>query len=61
MAKRIILNETSYHGRDAIKEIINEIRHRNFRKAFIMFRSRAGEARCCRKSHRSAWRRWFAL
>ncbi|MFV0627209.1 MAG: lactaldehyde reductase [Alphaproteobacteria bacterium] len=33
---RFILNETSYHGHGAIKEIISEIKHRNFKKAFIV-------------------------
>lgn len=35
MANRIVLNETSYHGRGAIKEIANEAKVRNFKKAFL--------------------------
>lgn len=33
--QRIILNETSYHGSGAIKEIINEAQRRGFKKAFV--------------------------
>ena len=35
MANRIMLNETSYHGSGAIKEIAAEIKARGFRKAFV--------------------------
>ncbi len=35
MANRFILNETSYHGAGAIKEIVNEIKARGFKKAFV--------------------------
>ncbi len=35
MANRIMLNETSYHGSGAIKEIANEIKARGFAKAFV--------------------------
>ena len=35
-AKRFILNETSYHGSGAIKEIITEVKLRNFQKALIV-------------------------
>lgn len=35
MINRIVLNETSYHGCGAIKEIVNEIKGRNLKKAFI--------------------------
>ncbi len=35
MVNRIILNETSYHGKGAIKEIANEVKQRGFKKAFI--------------------------
>lgn len=35
MANRIILNETSYHGAGAIKEIANEAVSRQFKKAFV--------------------------
>ena len=35
MANRIVLNETSYHGAGAIKEIANEVKVRGFAKAFV--------------------------
>ena len=35
MANRFVLNETSYHGAGAIKEIPNEIKARGFKKAFV--------------------------
>ena len=35
MADRIMLNETSYHGSGAIKEIAAEIKERAFSKAFV--------------------------
>ncbi len=35
MANRIVLNETSYHGSGAIKEIVNEAKNRGFKKAFV--------------------------
>lgn len=35
MANRIVLNETSYHGAGAIKEIPNEVSVRGFQKAFV--------------------------
>lgn len=35
MANRFVLNETSYHGAGAIKEIPNEIKNRGFKKAFV--------------------------
>ena len=35
MANRIMLNETSYHGSGAIKEIANEAKARAFKKAFV--------------------------
>lgn len=36
MAKRFMLNETSYHGSGAIKEIITEVKARHFKKALIV-------------------------
>ena len=36
MSKRFILNETSYHGAGAVKEIIGEITSRGFQKALIV-------------------------
>lgn len=35
MANRFILNETSYHGSGAIKEIPNEVKARGFKKAMV--------------------------
>ena len=35
MANRIVLNETSYHGAGAIKEIPAEVKNRGFKKAFV--------------------------
>ncbi|MCI6885917.1 MAG: lactaldehyde reductase [Lachnospiraceae bacterium] len=35
MANRIVLNETSYHGKGAIAEIANEAKARGFQKAFV--------------------------
>ena len=35
MASRFVLNETSYHGKGAIKEIATEINARGFKKAFV--------------------------
>ncbi len=35
MANRFILNETSYHGKGAVKEIAAEIKGRGFKKAFV--------------------------
>ena len=35
MANRIVLNETSYHGAGAIREIANEVKTRGFAKAFV--------------------------
>ena len=35
MANRIMLNQTSYHGAGAIKEIVNEANAHGFKKAFV--------------------------
>lgn len=35
MANRIVLNETSYHGAGAIKEIVTEAKARGFKRAFV--------------------------
>ena len=35
MAHRFVLNETSYHGAGAIKEIATEVNGRGFKKAFV--------------------------
>ncbi|MGN1328918.1 MAG: lactaldehyde reductase [Eubacterium sp.] len=35
MANRFVLNETSYHGSGAIKEIATEVKGRGFKKAFV--------------------------
>ena len=36
MANRFILNETSYHGENAINEIVSETKRRGFKKAFVV-------------------------
>ena len=35
MANRFVLNETSYHGKGAIKEIVTEVKARGFKKAMV--------------------------
>ena len=35
MANRFVLNEISYHGAGAVKEIVTEAKGRGFRKAFV--------------------------
>ena len=35
MANRFVLNETSYHGKGAINEIVTEIKARAFKKVFV--------------------------
>ena len=35
MSNRFVLNETSYHGAGAIKEIATEVKGRGFKKAFV--------------------------
>lgn len=35
MANRIVLNEVSYHGSEAIKEIVTEVKGKNLKKAFL--------------------------
>ena len=35
MANRFVLNETRYHGKGAIKEIVNEIKARGFGKVLV--------------------------
>ena len=35
MANRFVLNETSYHGAGAVKEIVAEFKARGFKKAFV--------------------------
>lgn len=35
MANRIVLNNISYHGQGAIKEIVNEVKQRGFKHAFV--------------------------
>lgn len=35
MANRFILNETSYHGSGAIREIVTEVKARGFKKAMV--------------------------
>lgn len=35
MSNRLVLNETSYHGKGAIQEIAVEVKRRGFKKAFV--------------------------
>ncbi len=35
MANRIVLNETSYHGAGAVQSIVDEVKHRGFKKALL--------------------------
>lgn len=35
MANRFVLNETSYHGKGAINEIVTEAKARGFQKALV--------------------------
>ncbi len=35
MYNRIVLNEISYHGKGAIKEIANEVKNKGFKKCFV--------------------------
>lgn len=35
MANRFVLNETSYHGKGAINEIVTEVKGRGFKKCFV--------------------------
>ena len=35
MSNRLVLNETSYHGKCAIQEIAGEVKRRGFKKAFV--------------------------
>lgn len=37
MVNRFVLNETSYHGAGAIKEIATEVKGRGFKKAFVCY------------------------
>ena len=36
MANRLILNETSYHGKGAIQHIVHEVKSRSFTKTLIV-------------------------
>ncbi|MEG9544757.1 lactaldehyde reductase [Mannheimia sp. HC-2023] len=36
MANRLILNETSYHGKGAIQHIVHEVKSRSFNKALVV-------------------------
>ncbi len=44
MANRITLNQTSYHGKGAIKEIVGEVKTHGWKKAFVV--SDAGLVKC---------------
>ena len=43
MANRITLNQTSYHGKGAIKEIVNEAKSHGWKKAFKIGRASCRE------------------
>lgn len=51
MANRFILNETSYHGAGAIKEIATEITARGFKKSICMLRPRPHQIQCNEESY----------
>ena len=36
MANRIVLNETSYHGKGAVQDIVTEVKKRCFKKALVV-------------------------
>lgn len=36
MSNRLILNETSYHGKGAIQHIVHEVKSRSFNKALVV-------------------------
>ena len=36
MANRFILNETSYHGAGAIKEVVTEVKARGLKKGLVV-------------------------
>lgn len=36
MANRIVLNETSYHGKGAVQDIVTEVKKRGFKKALVV-------------------------
>lgn len=36
MANRFILNETSYHGAGAIKEVVTEVKARGLKKGLVL-------------------------
>ena len=38
MANRFILNETSYHGAGAIKEVVTEVKARGLKKGLVVTR-----------------------
>lgn len=61
MANRIVLNETSYHGAGAIKEIANEVKVRGFRKSFRMFRPGSDQIWRNQKGNRRSGRGWSCL
>ena len=50
MVNRFVLNETSYHGAGAIKEIATEVKGRGFKKAFVC--SDPDLIKCYKEGHR---------
>ena len=52
MANRFILNETSYHGSGAIREIVTEVKARGFKKAMVCSDPDLIKFGVTKKSHR---------
>lgn len=46
MANRFILNETSYHGAGAIKEVVTEVKARGLKKGLGCYRQRLDQIWC---------------
>ena len=46
MSNRLVLNETSYHGKGAIQEIAGEVKRRGFEESICMFRTYDLQAWC---------------
>lgn len=46
MANRFILNETSYHGAGAIKEVVTEVKARGIKERFSCYGQRLDQIWC---------------
>lgn len=53
MANRINLNQTSFHGAGAIKEIAAEVKVRGLKKSTGMFRPGSDQIQCDNKGNKS--------